>query len=179
MSDVPPEDRLDALEEDVEQLHQAVADLMGANRVLDGSVTRLAEVMETGASQPGNAASATGEAGAEAGSEAGWWTDTATAEDWSELVHWVDHLVEVMLPGITPTLAPCWPAHPGVVEDLAAARASWLRAVEADELSSWIDRILMPLVERFSWWSARYCKDGHQEQPPARPTDRRLVPGLN
>lgn len=173
--DVPAGDRLDALEEDVEQLHQAVGDLMGANRVLDESVQRLADVMESGAGQPGNAASAASETEA----EAGWWTDTATTEDWSELVHWVDHLVEVMLPGITPTLAPCWPAHAGVVEDLAAARASWLRAAEADELSGWIDRVLVPLVERFSWWSARFCKDGHQTPPPARPTDRSLVPGLN
>lgn len=178
MSDLPPEDRLDALEEDVEQLHQAVADLMSANRVLDDSVTRLAEVLESGGGQPGGITS-NGETGSETGSEAGWWTDTATTEDWAELVHWVDHLVEVMLPGTTPTLAPCWPAHPGTVEDLAAARASWLRAVEADELSGWIDRVLVPLVERFSWWSTRFCKDGHQQQPPARSTDRSLVPGLN
>lgn len=169
-------DRLDVLEEDVEQLHQAVADLMSANGVLDRSVGRLLDVVEDGVGAPASAAGAATDTGGEDGGP-GWWCDTATPADWSELAHWVDQLIEVILRGISPVLAPCWPAHPGAVEDLAGARAAWIRAVEADELSGWIDRVLVPLVERFSWWSVRYCKDGHQPEPAARPTDRTFLPG--
>ncbi|MDF9716469.1 hypothetical protein [Nocardioides sp. ChNu-99] len=178
MSEVPAGDRLDALEEDVEQLHQATADLMAANGVLEGSVSRLATVLENGGATTG-AARASGRAvddngvdGDDGDAVAGWWSDHADGQDWSDLADWVDHLVTVLLPGITPALVPCWPQHPGAVEDLAAARGAWERAVEADELSTWIDRTLVPLVERFAWWSTRYCKDGHQDQPPARATDR-------
>lgn len=173
-------DRLDVLEEDVEQLHQAVADLMQANGLLEASVSRVAGVLEAGGTTGtgGRAPSKSDgeDSNGEGGAAAGWWSTSATPEEWAALADWVDHLVQVILPGITPALAPCWPQHPGAVEDLAAAHAAWQRAVDSDELGFWIDRTLVGLVDRFGWWSTRYCKDGHQDEPRARGTNRTYLP---
>ena len=56
------------------------------------------------------------------------WVDHATARDWEELASWVDWLVTTY--DLTPTLTvlPCWPAHLGVAEELAALRAAWRAA---------------------------------------------------
>lgn len=61
------------------------------------------------------------------------WADRATPDEWEVLVRWVDDLNRGY--SLTPAyrINPCWPAHPGVVEELAAVHHAWIAAVIADE----------------------------------------------
>ena len=62
------------------------------------------------------------------------WAARATRKDWDQLVVWVDELnADYSLLGDY-TIPPCWPAHPGVVEDLAGLHHAWTIAVINDEL---------------------------------------------
>lgn len=116
------------------------------------------------------------------------WAASATRKDWDTLVGWVDELnASYSLLGEY-TVPPCWPAHPGVVEDLAGVHHAWKIAVINDELAknngandltAWHDRWLWPCLRRMK--SGHYrttnCRDRHQpERPPAQPTDLLLIP---
>ena len=64
------------------------------------------------------------------------WAARATRKDWDQLVVWVDELnADYSLLGDY-TIPPCWPAHPGVVEDLAGLHHAWTIAVINDELGN-------------------------------------------
>ncbi len=83
------------------------------------------------------------------------WVDDAGAADWQQLAAWVDWLTRTY--DLTPSRAvlPCWPAHRGVAEELAALRAAWQAAATAaraedpnDQLAYWHDRWLHPCLSR-------------------------------
>ena len=116
------------------------------------------------------------------------WAARATRKDWDNLIDWVDQLAaDYSLLGDY-TIPPCWPAHPGVVEELAGLHRSWTRAMIADELAktsggndltAWHDRWLWPCLRRMK--SGHYrttnCRDRHQvERGMASLTDRKLRP---
>ena len=81
------------------------------------------------------------------------WAARATGKDWDTLIDWVDRLnTDYSLLGDF-TIPPCWPAHPGVVEELAGLHRSWTRAMINDQLgkktggndlTAWHDRWLWP-----------------------------------
>ena len=85
------------------------------------------------------------------------WAARATRKDWNNLIDWVDRLTaDYSLLGDS-TVPPCWPAHPGVVEELAGLWRSWTRTMILDELAkgsgdtsltAWHDRWLWPCLTR-------------------------------
>ncbi len=115
------------------------------------------------------------------------WTDRATRKQWDELVDWVDWLQRSYGTLAEFEIYPCWPAHLGMVEELAGLFHSWKRAVIADELTAatgssdltaWHDRWLWPLLQRVKGGHYRTtnCKDRHvPERGIARKTDRRYL----
>lgn len=117
------------------------------------------------------------------------WSARATSAEWVQLVHWVDWMQASYGTLSVFDIYPCWPAHTGVVEELAGLYRSWRRAQIADtlagkrgsnDLAAWHDRWLWPLLARLS--AQRYgiqsCKAGHEvEVVTVGVTDRQLVPG--
>lgn len=116
------------------------------------------------------------------------WVDKATRKQWNDLVDWVDWLQRSYGTLAEYEIYPCWPAHLGMVEQLAGLFHSWKRAVIADELASttgssdltaWHDRWLWPLLQRAKGGHYRTtnCKDRHvPERITSKPTDRQFIP---
>jgi hypothetical protein len=116
------------------------------------------------------------------------WAARATRKDWDDLIDWVDRLNADYALLDDYLIPPCWPAHPGVVEELAGLWRSWTRTMIIDEtakgsgdtsLTSWHDRWLWPCLHRMK--SGHYrttnCRDRHQSEPKtARITDRSFSP---
>ena len=116
------------------------------------------------------------------------WAARATRKDWDQLVVWVDELnADYSLLGDY-TIPPCWPAHPGVVEDLAGLHHAWTIAVINDELgkqagsnnlTAWHDRWLWPCLRRMKagHYRTTNCRDRHHpEGSTAARTDRGFIP---
>ena len=116
------------------------------------------------------------------------WAARATRRDWVNLADWVDRLTtDYSLLGDY-TIPPCWPAHPGVVEELAGLWRSWTRTMIIDEtaknngdtsLTAWHDRWLWPALRRMKagHYRTTNCRDHHQqERVTTTPTDRGLIP---
>ena len=111
------------------------------------------------------------------------WVDGAGVADWQELAAWVDWLTRTY--DLTPSRAvlPCWPAHRGVAEELAALRAAWRAAATAaraegpnDQLVYWHDRWLHPCLSRLrEAYKLKQCADRHVPIAPARSTDPDLL----
>ena len=115
------------------------------------------------------------------------WAARASREDWNNLVDWVDDLngdYSLLSDYVIP---PCWPAHPGVVEELAGLWRSWIHAVVSDarakkqgtaDLTAWHDRWLWPCLERIkaSHYRTTNCRQSHHaESRRTTATDRVLV----
>jgi hypothetical protein len=186
--------------EDLEALLKAAARGLGQdNDALGEGLLRLSErVEQLGGSQPNGAAgletvTADGEGSEpESADDAEKsqkdpppqaWVDSATAEEWRKLATWVDWLHTTYDLRANTGVPACWPAHPGVVEELAALHAAWRQAadearpVEKDidgvksrgpqaDTSSLIyfhDRWLHPLLTRvMSLYRIGDCRQGHQ-----------------
>ncbi|MDT0451407.1 hypothetical protein [Streptomyces hesseae] len=108
------------------------------------------------------------------------WSLRATEKDWQDLADWIDWLGRHYAPQLHLRIWPCWPAHGGVVEELAALRAAWCAAVEADadparagsELAYWHQMWLWPTVERIRHnYMFSECETDHSPDRPGRPTD--------
>jgi hypothetical protein len=95
------------------------------------------------------------------------WNERATPQEWDELRAWVAWLSSSY--GIRRTsIRPCWEAHVGPIEELAALHSGWrqnmaaMMAGDTDAMSYWHDRCLFPTLDRLG---ARYdledCKGGH------------------
>ncbi|MBO3146358.1 hypothetical protein GZ176_11760 [Dermatophilus congolensis] len=132
-------------------------------------------------------ASAANSAGDEGQFSAEPWATTATSHDWEELVRWVDWLrstYDVIEGRAVPA---CWPAHPGLVEELAALREAWAhackqRALEGDgqALAHWHERYLTPLFSRINTYRIKSCDDYQHTMPSPRPDTRTdLLPPIN
>lgn len=92
------------------------------------------------------------------------WAATATEASWDTLYEWVDWMADTY--GISRRiLPPCWPAHPGLVEELAGLRSGWGQARLAcitgasDQMSYWHDRCLFPLLDRIKGGTVYALKD--------------------
>ncbi len=111
------------------------------------------------------------------------WVDYATAKDWADLATWVDWLADTydLVPGRA--VLSCWPAHRGVVEELAALRTAWRAAATAgqakapnDALIIWHDRWLHPCVVRLrEGFQQKNCLDTHTAPRPRQLTDPELL----
>lgn len=119
------------------------------------------------------------------------WTERATAQQWHDLAAWVDWLSETYELLGDLRIVPCWPAHLGVVEELAALWDAWRAAAgrapiegeppgDNDALAFWHDRYLAPLVNRLpALYSVKSCRHGHSAPGRAPSTDRDLLPPLS
>ena len=118
------------------------------------------------------------------------WAARASREDWDNLIDWVDQLNGDYSLLSDYTIPPCWPAHPGVVEELAGLWRSWIHAAINDarakthgssDLTAWHDRWLWPSLERIkaTHYRTTNCRPHHQAEArrPAR-TDAALVPSV-
>jgi hypothetical protein len=152
----------------------------GVNSELDAVLRRIEAVEEKGAAPGTNDDS--GQEEPEEEPEPRSWIEDATAEDWKALAAWVNWVVQVYELPPSRTILPCWPAHPGVAEELAALRSAWseaaLKAREgpSDALIYWHDRWFHPALRRIREdTSLRQCADRHKEPAAAQPTDGDLL----
>ncbi len=116
------------------------------------------------------------------------WAARASRDDWNNLVNWVDELTGDCSLLSDYTIPPCWPAHPGVVEELAGLWRSWIHAVINDarakkhgsaDLTAWHDRWLWPCLVRLKSGHYRItnCRQQHQlERSGSTATDRDQLP---
>ena len=116
------------------------------------------------------------------------WADGADADAWDELLEWVNQLNANYSLISNNRIASCWPAHPGVVEEVAAAHRAWKAAAVADaaegdagtdQLAAWHDRWLWPMLRRLdkSHYTISACRAEHvAERETAEPTDRSYLP---
>jgi hypothetical protein len=111
------------------------------------------------------------------------WVDYATAKDWEDLAEWVDWLADTYDVVPSRTVLRCWPAHRGVVEELAALRSAWRAAATAgqgkapsDALIVWHDRWLHPCLSRLrEGFQQKNCQDAHSAPRPRQLTDPDLL----
>lgn len=116
------------------------------------------------------------------------WAARASTQDWDQLIDWVDQLTADYSLLTDHTIPPCWPAHPGVVEELAGLHHAWIIAMTDDEhatntgsnnTTAWHDRWLWPCLRRMKagHYRTTNCRDRHQtERITARATDRSFAP---
>jgi hypothetical protein len=103
------------------------------------------------------------------------WAARATPDDWSQLTNWVDWLTGTYSLRERHLIPGCWPAHPGVVEDLAALHAAWQHAMLADEAARdtgsdagmyWHEHHLFPALDRVrTVYATHDCIDTHHPEP--------------
>jgi hypothetical protein len=111
------------------------------------------------------------------------WVDYATAQDWADLAEWVDWLADSYDVVPSRTVLPCWPAHRGAAEELAALRNAWRgaatrgRANESnDALIIWHDRWLHPCLVRLrEGFQQKNCQDAHSTPRPRQLTNPHLL----
>lgn len=111
------------------------------------------------------------------------WVDYAGAQDWQALAGWVDWLVCTYDLQPSRTVLPCWPAHRGVAEELAALRTAWVMAAKAgraktpnDAMIYWHDRWLHPCLPRLrDAFQYGTCADKHKAPRPGRTADLDLL----
>lgn len=118
------------------------------------------------------------------------WTDRATAQQWHDLAEWIDWLTHTYEMRAGFEIYPCWPAHPGIVEELAALWDAWRDAAgrapvdgsppgDNDALAFWHDRYLAPVLHRLhALYAFHACRHQHESAAAAKPTDRDLLPPL-
>ena len=150
------------------------------------AITHLEEVLAEFIEHPPASAGADDhdEAGADADEapDAVAWVDYASDEDWVALADWVDWLTGVYDLHDDRRVRPCWPAHLGVAEELAAVWSAWLEAAsrareaDGDALAFWHDRYLAPFLARVNrGYNIGLCRDKHTTMRPAGATDRTLI----
>ncbi len=114
------------------------------------------------------------------------WADRATASDWKQLAGWVDWLVASYDLLLSRSVLPCWGAHRGVVEELAALRTAWRAATKADQtkqpsdaLAQWHEGVLHPCLLRLRQaYQHKQCEDRHKAPQPGHATDPDLLAPL-
>ncbi|MDN5780324.1 MAG: hypothetical protein L0H96_25975 [Humibacillus sp.] len=155
------EQEQDLTAEAIARLENAVTDLLG---------------------RPGQTSDAATGEGEEEVPEATAWVDYATDENWVALCDWVDWLVGVYDLHDDRRVRPCWPAHLGVAEELAALWSAWLEAAsrareaEGDALAFWHDRYLTPFLARVNRvYQIGLCREKHTTMRPAGLTNRTLI----
>jgi hypothetical protein len=111
------------------------------------------------------------------------WVDYAAAQDWHDLATWTDWLTRTYDVQADHMVLPCWPAHRGVAEELAALRTAWRSAAIAgrgtqpgDAMIDWHDRWLHPTLLRVRGeFQQRTCVDRHHPTWAGPSTDPALL----
>jgi hypothetical protein len=111
------------------------------------------------------------------------WVDYATAHDWHDLATWTDWLTRTYDVQADHMVLPCWPAHRGVAEELAALRTAWRAAAIAgrgtqpgDAMIDWHARWLHPTLLRVRGeFQQRTCVDRHHPTWVGPPTDPTML----
>lgn len=155
------DERVQALEEVVDDLGTAIVELAGASA---GEAT-------AGEDQDENAAAPLP------------WGARASADDWRDLAAWVDWLSATYDHQPSRAVLPCWPAHGGVVHELAALRTAWTSAATTDAgdepgdaMAAWHEGLLRPCLTRLREdYQLKACTDRHTPTRPRRPTDHDLL----
>lgn len=147
------------------------------------AIARLENAVTGLLGQPGDptpTADATGED--EEAPEPVAWVDYATGEDWVALADWVDWLTGVYDLHEDRRVRPCWPAHLGVAEELAALHSAWREAAsrakeaDGDALAFWHDRYLTPLMGRLNhMYATLSCQGKHAPVRVGPMTNRTLI----
>ena len=102
------------------------------------------------------------------------WAAQADPKQWQDLVTWVDWLMKTYRLKSTP-IKPCWAAHPGVVEEIAALWEAWLvarasmRRNPTAEVAYWHDRLLHPTMRNLA---------GHADYAACSATEHRMSQGM-
>lgn len=178
---------LEELLERQETLEQALTSLNESVSTLSRGQVAAAEAIEhlehglTGGAPADPADPADPAAPSKDAPEPHWWAQTADQDAWVELADWVDAFITRYELG--QYLRPCWPAHPGVVEELAAMRSAWRQAAlktnagDDDALTFWHDRVMVPTVQRLAsnFYPIKLCRDGHQRVDAPKVTNRTLI----
>lgn len=114
------------------------------------------------------------------------WATYASVDEWNELADWVDDLNERYSLNRQYAVKPCWPHHPGAVEELAALWSSWKKSTIAAETArrngtndyiAWHDRWLWPTLKRLreNHYDLTNCAPSQHNTPVAsesRPSQR-------
>lgn len=181
--------RVDTHEDQIlDTLESLAAELDALRDDIDGSATARPTVTRK---RPGDAAApdSAADGGGDEPPTPRRWAARATPEDWDTLVDWVDQLrTGYSLTGDY-VVQPCWPGHPGVVEELAALHQAWIEAALTDEQSSsagssglvaWHDRWLWPTLQRLRSTGYRItnCRQQHLPEDTilAKASSRTLIP---
>ncbi len=164
MTDPTPEQRITALEADLEDFRALLAGVLNAPPAA------------TGPAPPPPPAPTPQR-----------WADRATADDQTALFDWVDALTDDYSLSSDWPMKPCWPAHPGVVEELAAVWRAWIPAAIADDaagadgsgaLTAWHTQWLWPCMKRITkdHYGITSCKpDKHEAKRSNRPLTDRFI----
>lgn len=112
------------------------------------------------------------------------WGDCADQDAWDALAEWVDWFFATYdLAGREGLLKPCWPDHPGVVEELAALWMAWAdsaaksRTGDGDALAYWHDRYLAGFLARLPIYRMKGCSDESHQAATRKPyvSNRTLI----
>ena len=110
------------------------------------------------------------------------WVDYATGQDWVALADWVDWLTGVYDLHEDRRVRPCWPAHLGVAEELAALHSAWreaasrAREADGDALAFWHDRYLTPLMARINhMYATLSCQENRHTSVRVGPLSNRTL----
>lgn len=111
------------------------------------------------------------------------WVDHADSDAWTELASWVDWLIATYEVRANRAVLPCWPAHRGVAEELAALWQSWKTAAvtvtaaqPSEAMIVWHERHLWPALARFREYTAQFqCHERHKTHRPGEPTSPELL----
>lgn len=186
MSAGTPDDGAGETPEDVEDLPPQtldgrVAELENVVEDLGAALVDLARRRPAGAGD-GQAEDEDGP-DAEDAAPARSWVARASTEDWRELAAWVDWLNATYDLRPSKSVFPCWPAHGGVVHELAALRTAWVSAATVDAsddpgdaMASWHGDVLRPCLARLHEdYTLGACEDRHKPPRALRPTDPDLL----
>ena len=105
------------------------------------------------------------------------WAASATAQEWHELAAWVDWLNESYELPTGSRIPPCWPAHAGASEQLAALWHAWIaaRAAQVADISehmiAWHERWLWGALPHIVPVMKECENNGHRIRPAPDPTD--------
>jgi len=157
------DDSLDLLPGIVKGLHAYIEEL---DNDLDNAVARIA-ALEAGPSSAHNKHQP--------------WFVTATDAEWAELAAWVDWLNENYELTSSNRIVPCWPAHVGASEQIAALWHAWLAAREAqaadigEHMIAWHERWLWTSLPRIAA-ALKNCESDRHTPPRQPPPTTKLAP---
>lgn len=103
--------------------------------------------------------------------------------DWSALADWGDWGNAACSVGDAERIPTCWPAHPGMVMELAGLRSAWAQAVVNDEKAKEVNTTVAAFHDYHFWPFTGYPTErtpcgqpGHKPDVEHQPTERAYFP---